>query len=58
MLQLVLAATASAPVTSAILGEGGRARYDKELARIAHASLFCDASAPRRTPRPKRPTKR
>ena len=40
MLQLVLAATASAPVTMPLLGEGARARYDKELARIARASLF------------------
>jgi len=40
MLQLVLAATASAPVTTALLGEGARARYDRELARIARASLF------------------
>lgn len=40
MLQLVLAATASAPVTTALLGEGARARYDRELTRIAHAALF------------------
>jgi AcrR family transcriptional regulator len=40
MLQLVLAATASAPLTTALLGDGGRARYDRELARIARASLF------------------
>ena len=42
MLQLVLAATASAPVTAALLGEGARPRFDKELARIARASLFID----------------
>jgi AcrR family transcriptional regulator len=47
MLQLVLAATAASPVTNAILGEGARARYDRELARIAHTSLFL-------TPSPKR----
>jgi TetR/AcrR family transcriptional regulator len=44
MLQLVLAATASAPVTTTLLGpaegEPARARYDRELARIARASLF------------------
>jgi AcrR family transcriptional regulator len=40
MLQLVLAATASAPVTSAVLEGEARARYDRELARIARASLF------------------
>jgi TetR/AcrR family transcriptional regulator len=40
MLQLVLAATASAPVTAALLGEGARGRQDRELARIARASLF------------------
>ena len=44
MLQLVLAATASAPVTTALLaaseGESARARYDRELARVARTSLF------------------
>jgi AcrR family transcriptional regulator len=40
VLQLVIAAAASAPVLSAALGEGARGRYDAELARIARASLF------------------
>jgi AcrR family transcriptional regulator len=40
ILQLVIAAAASAPVLSAALGEGARGRYDAELARIARASLF------------------
>lgn len=44
MLQLVLAATASAPVTTALLaaseGESARGRYDRELARVARTSLF------------------
>jgi TetR/AcrR family transcriptional regulator len=44
MLQLVLAATASAPVTTALLGPGegesARARYDRELGRVARTSLF------------------
>ena len=50
MLQLVLAATASAPVTTALLGEGARARYDRELARIAKDSLF--TSGPPKAPSP------
>ena len=55
MLQLVLAATASAPVTTALLaaseGERPRTRYDHELARIARTSLFVDAKdePPRKT---------
>jgi AcrR family transcriptional regulator len=47
ILQLVLAAAASAPVTSGGLladeahdARAARERYDRELARIAHASLF------------------
>jgi AcrR family transcriptional regulator len=43
ILQLVLAAAASAPVSSVVLSDDARAareRYDRELARIAHASLF------------------
>ena len=44
MLELVLAATAASAVTTATLGpsehESARARYDRELARIARASLF------------------
>jgi AcrR family transcriptional regulator len=38
ILQLVIAAAASAPVASALIDS--RARYDKELTRIARASLF------------------
>jgi AcrR family transcriptional regulator len=44
MLQLVLAATAAAPVTTLLLGEGARARYDRELSRIAKDSLFPSGS--------------
>jgi TetR/AcrR family transcriptional regulator len=52
MLQLGLAATASAPVTAALLGEGARARHDRELSRIARASLFTnEASEKTREPR-------
>ncbi len=52
MLQLVLAATASAPVTMSLLGEGARARYDHELARIAKTSLFTtDVAGKKRRPR-------
>jgi TetR/AcrR family transcriptional regulator len=40
ILQLVMAASASAPVTSTVLEGDARARYERELARIAHASLF------------------
>jgi AcrR family transcriptional regulator len=57
MLQLVLAATAAAPVTAGILGEGGRARYDKELARIARTSLFT-TGAPRKNPKKRTPGSR
>jgi TetR/AcrR family transcriptional regulator len=50
MLELVLAATAAAPVTTAGLGDGdagARTRFDRELARIARASLFTSgAKAP------------
>jgi len=47
VLQLVIAAAASAPVLGAALGEGARARYDAELARIARASLFSPDSEER-----------
>ena len=40
ILQLVISATASAAVMSTVLDEPARARYDRELARIARASLF------------------
>jgi len=56
MLQLVLAATASAPVTTALLapseGERPRTRYDHELARIARTSLFTLGETPRPPTRP------
>jgi AcrR family transcriptional regulator len=63
VLQLVLAAAASAPVTSVVLerddSRDARARYDRELARIAHASLFRpEPPAAARAPRAKRGTKR
>jgi AcrR family transcriptional regulator len=49
ILQLVLAAAASAPVTSAVLEGDGRGdpmtRYDRELARIARASVFANTSS-------------
>src|SRR5579872_7298455 len=40
VLQFIITATASAPVTSTILDTDARARYDRELARIARSSLF------------------
>ncbi len=42
IMQLVISASTMADVTSVMLGDGaeGRARYDRELARIAKASLF------------------
>jgi len=67
VLQLVLVAAAAAPVASAALGAGSkdaRARYDRELARIARAALFTSpaegSSQPRRAgPAPaSRPRKR
>ncbi len=56
VLQLVLVATAAAPVASAVLSTGAtpaRARYDRELARIARASLFTMGGP--RPPQPPRP---
>jgi AcrR family transcriptional regulator len=50
VLQLVLAATASMTVTSVVIGDDARARYDKELARIARASLFLPDTARKRKP--------
>lgn len=50
ILQLVITATASASVMATALPEGSRARYDRELARIARASLFLPETAPLRTP--------
>ena len=40
VLQLVLTAVASYPVTSTVIDHEPRKRYDRELARIAKASLF------------------
>ena len=40
VLLLVITATASASVTASALDSDARARYDRELARIARASLF------------------
>jgi hypothetical protein len=58
MLQLVLTATAAAPVVSVVIPGDARARYDRELSRIARASLFLnsgDEAAPaRRTKKAKR----
>jgi AcrR family transcriptional regulator len=48
VLQLVLVAAAAAPVASAPLGSSAkeaRARYDRELSRIARASLFVPSSS-------------
>ena len=62
VMQLVVSATAMAEVTSGLLGEGaaGRARYDRELTRIAKASLFGRRGArPRETAAAaKKPVKR
>lgn len=46
---LVITATASSPVTTAALDRNGESRYDRELARIARASLF---PVDRRVPNP------
>jgi AcrR family transcriptional regulator len=47
-LQLIITAVALSDVTSSPLGTGneGRARYDRELARLAKASLFVSQAAP------------
>jgi AcrR family transcriptional regulator len=57
VMQLVVCATASASVCrAAIEGDDARARYDKELARIARASLFKpDVSPTRRKGGPDKP---
>ena len=51
VINLVIAATATGPVLSLGLGEGARPRYDRELARMAKASLFAprNATAKRRS---------
>jgi TetR/AcrR family transcriptional regulator len=48
ILQLVLAASASAAVTSTVLEGDARGRYEREVARIARVSLF--PTDPRRAP--------
>ena len=59
VLQLVIGATASAAVTEAVLESDAHARYDRELACIAKASLFQPDAAGRRAPvRPRRHSKR
>lgn len=51
VMQLVIGASAMAEVSSVMLGDGaaGRARYDRELTRIAKASLFGRRGARRRS---------
>jgi TetR/AcrR family transcriptional regulator len=51
ILLLVITATASASVTSSALDSDARARYDRELARIARASLFPPTTPHARTER-------
>jgi len=51
VLQMVIAASAAASVSSSVIEQDGRQRYDRELARIARASLFTDEAA-RSRPRP------
>lgn len=59
VLQLVLTAAASYPVTSALIGSDARRRYDRELARVAKASLFSpDAPTGAADGKPKRKSKR
>ncbi len=50
ILLLVLAATAAAPMASAVLDSEARPRFERELARIAHASLFLPSSDSSRDP--------
>lgn len=50
VLQFVITASASAALTSTVLDDDGRARYDRELARIARASLFAPAPTAARAP--------
>ncbi|HVH43508.1 MAG TPA: TetR/AcrR family transcriptional regulator [Labilithrix sp.] len=60
VLQFVIGAVAVSDVTTAALGTGteGRVRYDRELARIAKASLFESHAAPRTNGERNAPTKR
>src|SRR5436190_387880 len=58
VMQLVITAAASATVMAPLL-DGDRARYDRELARIARSSLFAfDRRAATRAARPPRPARR
>jgi AcrR family transcriptional regulator len=60
IMQLVIGATALAEVSAGMLGDGaaGRARYDRELTRIAKASLFGRRGArPREAAPPKKATR-
>lgn len=56
VMQLVIGAAAVAEVTTAMLGPGaqGRARYDRELARLARSSLFGGGRHTAAVPRGKR----
>jgi len=54
VLQLVLTATASFAVSGVVVDGDARTRYDRELARIARASLFVPMTAREPTPRSKR----
>ena len=58
ILLLVITATASSAVASAVLEDDAHPRYDRELARIARASLFPPARDPRRSSAPKRKSAR
>lgn len=51
VLQLVLTAVASFPVTGALVEKDARKRYDRELARIAKASLFLPHATESEKPR-------
>lgn len=57
VLQIVLVAAATAPVTSTVLEGDADERYDRELVRIARASLFPTTPQRARKP-PARPRKR
>lgn len=64
ILGMVVSLAANASVNLAVLGDDARARYDRELARIARASLFLpkpmqpksDPPPPRRRKAPKKAT--
>jgi TetR/AcrR family transcriptional regulator len=59
VVQLVISASASAAVLSSVLEEPSRIRYDRELARIARASLFLpERPEPKRVPAPAKTKKK